>query len=95
MPILPIVPNKKIALSASWFKSVRDRIEENKSLEGNYIILIQTSDGNIINVDYDRLKDNLATDLGGDGLLAEYTLNVCKNGVPATLIVYGPAGQET
>lgn len=94
MPRLSPVPNGKLALKASWFKSVRDRIEEVKPLGGDYIILIQTSDGNIINVDYDKLKDKLEADLGGDGLLAEYTLNVCNNGSPDTLIVYGPTGQE-
>lgn len=26
---------------------------------------------------------------------AEYTLNVCKNGEPSTLKVYGPGGQYT
>jgi hypothetical protein len=93
MPYLPTVPSGKLAVEASWFRSVRDRIEEIKPLEGDYIIIRQTSDGNIVGVNYETLKAQLEKDLGGDGLLSEYTLNVCSNGVPDTIIVYGPQGQ--
>ena len=78
MPILPIVPNGKISLAASWFRSIRDRIEEIKPLAGENITLKQTSDGIII------------SSTGGG---TEYELNVCINGQPGTLIVYGPEGQ--
>jgi hypothetical protein len=90
MPYLNPVPGSKIALQATWFKSVRDRIEEIKPLQGNYIIIQQTSEGEIVSVDFDKLKNALV----GDSFLTEYTLNVCKNGAPGTLIVYGPSGQE-
>lgn len=79
MPILPKVPTGKISLAASWFRSIRDRIEEIKPLAGQNITLEQTSDGIII------------SSTGGGG--TEYELNVCINGQPGTLIVYGPEGQ--
>ena len=47
--------------------------------ENNNIILKQTSDGIIIS---------------STGAGAQYTLNICRNGVSDTLIVYGPSGQE-
>jgi hypothetical protein len=50
MPYLNPVPGSKIALQATWFKSVRDRIEEIKPLEGNNIKIIDTSEGKIISV---------------------------------------------
>jgi len=89
MPRLDPVPSSKVALKASWFKSVRDRIEEIKPLEGDYILIQQTSDGNIVKVDLDKLKKSLGGVNGG----IEYTLNVCSGGQPATLIVYGPPDQ--
>ena len=94
MPYLNPVPGSKIALQATWFKSVRDRIEEIKPLQGNYIIIQQTSEGEIISLEYDKLKEKLRDDLVGDVFATEYTLNVCRNGAPGTLIVYGPSGQE-
>ena len=84
----------KVALGSKWFSSLVDRVEEIKPLEGVYIQVKQTSDGQIIGINYDDLKNQLEKDLGGDGLLAEYTLNVCSGGSPDTLIVYGPSGQS-
>jgi hypothetical protein len=50
MPYLAPVPGSKIALQATWFKSVRDRIEEINPLEGNNIKITETSEGKIISV---------------------------------------------
>lgn len=71
MPYLPPVPQGKIKLGASWFRSVRDRVEEIKPLEGQFIGLRQTPDGIIINAK------------------ATLTLNVCRDGAPATITVVG------
>lgn len=49
MPRLAPVPGGKIALAASWFRSVRDRVEEIKPLDGRFITTRQTQDGIIIN----------------------------------------------
>ena len=78
MPILPPVPFGKISLAASWFRSIRDRIEEVKPVAGENIILKQTSEGIII------------SSTGGG---TEYEINVCIDGAPGTLIVYGPEEQ--
>lgn len=76
MPYLPKVPTGKIAVAASWFSSVRDRIEEVKPVAGDYIVIESTTEGQIINVD-----------------MQSYVLNVCINGAPDTLEVYGPSDQ--
>jgi hypothetical protein len=78
MPILPPVPFGKISLAASWFRSIRDRIEEVKPVAGENITLKQTTEGIII-----------SSTGGGE----KYELNVCIDGLPGTLIVYGPKGQ--
>lgn len=93
MPRLNPVPSGKVALKASWFKSVRDRIEEIKPLQGEYIIIQQTSDGNTISVDIAKVAKELEGNGGGLVDVAEYTLNVCSGGQPATLVVYGPIVQ--
>ena len=80
----------KVALGAKWFSELVNRVEEINPLEGDYIKIQQTSDGQIINLNYDELQN----DLGGDYFVTEYTLNVCNNGAPSTLIVYGPSGQS-
>jgi len=85
----------KVALNSKWFSSLVDRVEEIKPLEGDYIAIKQSSDGSVVGVNYQKLKEQLNDDLGGDYFVTEYTLNICKNGFPDTLIVYGPSGQET
>jgi hypothetical protein len=84
----------KVALDSKWFSNLVDRVEGIKPLEGVYIQVKQTSDGQIIGINYDDLKNQLEKDLGGDYFVTEYTLNVCNNGSPSTLIVYGPSGQS-
>jgi hypothetical protein len=83
----------KIALDSKWFSSLVDRVEEIKPLDGDYIAIKQTSDGSVVGVNYENLKNQLEKDLGGDYFATEYTLNVCSNGAPSTLIVYGPSDQ--
>lgn len=75
MPFLPPVPSGKIKVHSSWFKSVRDRIEEIKPIAGTGILIENTSNGQII-----KMRQT-------------YTLNICKDGQPDTLEVYGPDGQ--
>lgn len=71
MPYLAPVPKGKIKLGASWFSSVRDRIEEVKPLAGDFINLEQTPDGIKIKAP------------------ATLTINICKDGAPATIRVVG------
>lgn len=68
----------KVALDSKWFSNLVDRVEEIKPLAGDNITLKQTNDGIII------------SSTGGG---TEYELNVCIDGAPGTLIVYGPEGQ--
>lgn len=75
MPFLPSVPSGKIKVHSSWFKSVRDRIEEIKPIAGDGITITHTTEGQIINMEQ------------------SYILNICKDGKPDTLEVYGPPDQ--
>jgi hypothetical protein len=68
----------KVALNSKWFSGLVDRVEEIKPLAGDNIALKQTTDGIIIS---------------STGCGTEYELNVCINGEPGTLIVYGPKEQ--
>lgn len=82
MPKLPAVPTGKLALAASWFRSVRDRIEEIVPLAGDGIKVEQSSSGIKISLD------------SGDNGLELYTLDICVNGSPTTIDLYGPKGQD-
>jgi len=73
MPELDPVPPGKIALAASWFRSIRDRIEAIKPLEGTGIQIRETIKGHVVSIE-----------------AKIYTLNVCKNGLPSTIKVFGP-----
>lgn len=84
MPRLPQVPQGKLALAASWFRSIRDRIEEIVPLAGDGIKVEQSSQGIKISIDPDAKQE------GGFQI---YTLNICNNGQPDTLDVYGPEEQ--
>jgi hypothetical protein len=50
MPFLPAVPLGKLALAASWFRSIRDRIEEIKPQSGFGIEIRETINGSIISM---------------------------------------------
>lgn len=84
MPRLPQLQQGKLALAASWFRSIRDRVEEIVPLAGDGIKVEQSMSGITISIDS-------GTDRAGG--LQIYTLNVCKNGQPDTLDVYGPEDQ--
>lgn len=85
MPYLNKIQPGKLAVKASWFASVRDRIEEIVPEAGQCIKITPQTEKTVIGVDIACVKANLG--------LNEITLNVCENGEPATLIVYGPEGQ--
>lgn len=51
MPYLNKLPDGKIALDAAWFRKVRDRIEENAPIPGDYILIDETEDGCAISLD--------------------------------------------
>jgi hypothetical protein len=76
MPYLKKLPTGKLSLAASWFRSVRDRIEEIKPVAGDGIAIQNKTEGQTISVD-----------------LQQYILNICKDGAPDTLKVYGPTDQ--
>lgn len=84
MPKLPQVPQGKLALASSWFRSIRDRIEEIVPLAGDGIKVEQSSQGITISLDS---KSQQARGI------QIYTLNICRNGQPDTLDVYGPEDQ--
>lgn len=62
-------------LALGFFNSLIRRIECTKPLAGNNITIKQEDDGIVINSVF---TPNVVT------------LNVCSNGVPATLVVYAP-----
>jgi len=71
-------------LTKGFFNGLIRRIECTKPLAGSGVSIAEKPDGIEISMS------------GGDGGgLAQYVLNVCSNGVPATLIVYGPPGQNS
>jgi len=74
----------KVALNSKWFSNLVDRVEEIKPLAGDGISLKQTSDGIYINLD---------SGSEGKGGFQIYEINVCINGKPSTLDVYGPEDQ--
>jgi hypothetical protein len=49
MPILDPVPQGKIAIAASWFRRVRNRIEQIKPLSGRFIVVNEGTNGTTIN----------------------------------------------
>lgn len=84
MPKLPQVPQGKLALAASWFRSIRNRIEEIVPKAGDGIKVEQSMEGITISIDS-------KTDRAGG--IQIYSLNICNNGEPGTLDVYGPEDQ--
>ena len=74
----------KVALGSKWFSSLVDRVEEIKPLAGDGIKLEQTTDGITIGLD---------SGSQGKGGMQIYEINVCINGKPSTLDVYGPEDQ--
>jgi hypothetical protein len=75
-PRLQMLPDKDIKLSGEHFRKVVRRIESIVPLAGNGIT-VEPKDGGY------EITANAP-------LLNVVTLNVCSNGQPATLEVYGP-----
>jgi len=66
-------------LALGFFNSVIRRVECTKPIAGSNITIQQAEDGIIVN------------STGGG---TEYTLNICKNGEPGTIKLYGPPNQS-
>jgi len=72
--------NSRLALG--FFNSLISRIECTKPLAGDGLTIIDKPDGVELNVSVDALVSG--------GNLKKITLNVCSNGTPDTITVYGP-----
>lgn len=70
-------------LALGFFNSIIRRIECTKPIAGDGITLTEKEDGIQIAV-------SGGIGGGGGGGLRTITLNVCSNGTPATIEVYGP-----
>ena len=68
-------------LSLGFFNSLINRIETIRPIAGSGVSITEGSEGSKINI-------NL---FGSDGTTNVVTLNVCSNGVPATLLVFSPS----
>jgi len=69
-------------LGKAFFNKVIRRIECTKPIAGANVSLLEVEDGIQISV------SGVVT--GGGGGFRQITLNVCSNGTPATITVYGP-----
>jgi hypothetical protein len=69
MARLAPVPSGKVAIKASWFRSVVERIEEIKPISGRFITINPTSDGYIVNA-----SSIIELDVCRDGVPAKITV---------------------
>lgn len=67
--------NGSCRLALGFFNSLINRIECTKPIAGSGISIVQQADGIVIN--------------GGISNAITYLLNVCSNGTPGTIVVYG------
>jgi hypothetical protein len=74
-------------LGKGFFNKLIRRIECTKPIAGANVTLIDVPDGIQISV------TGVVT--AGGGGLNQITLNVCSNGTPSTIIVYGPGAATT
>lgn len=81
-PRLQMLPDRDMALSGSQFRRIVRRIESIVPLAGDRITVTPKEGG------YEITADVQAPEL------AIITLNVCLNGEPATIQVYGPLDPE-
>jgi hypothetical protein len=72
--------NSRLALG--FFNSLIRRIECTKPIAGTGIALIEKEDG---------IQIAVSGGIGGAGGLRTIDLNVCSNGTPAVIQVYGPS----
>ena len=79
-PRLDMLPDKDMALSGSQFRKIVRRIESIVPLAGEGITVTPKDGG------YEITADAPALEI--------ITLNVCSNGSPATIQVYGPLDPE-
>lgn len=79
------LPEKPIALNANFFREVTRRIET--------IVPVQAKDSEdiIVKAPDDTMSPGLEIKLNAK----KFTLNVCSNGTPSTIIIYGPQDQAT
>ena len=70
-------------LALGFFNSLIRRIECTKPIAGDGVVLTDREDGIQVAVSLGAL--------GGGGGFKTIDLNVCSNGTPATIQVYGPA----
>lgn len=89
MSKLPKLPSGNIKLGADHFRKVRDRIEEIVPLAGQNIKAEQTAEGIIISVTTAGLNAGLTI-----CDLPRLSLNVCKNGIPGYITVFGSENGE-
>jgi len=69
-------------LALGFFNSIIRRIECTKPIAGDGIALIEKEDG---------IQIAVSGGIGGSGGLQTIDLNVCSNGTPAVIQVYGPS----
>jgi hypothetical protein len=70
-------------IGVKFFNKIIRRIECTKPIPGTGVTITENEDGIVINA--------TATSGGSPQNLNQITLNVCSNGTPSTIIVYGPA----
>lgn len=75
-PKLDMFPDKPMAISGNQFRKIVRRIESIVPIAGERIKVEPVDDGHKITAEVPELKI--------------ITLNVCSNGVPDTIDVYGP-----
>ena len=81
-PRLQMLPDKAMALSGSQFRKIVRRIESIVPLAGDRITVTPKDGGYEITADVQAPA------------LEIITLNVCSNGSPSTIKVYGPLDSE-
>ena len=79
------LPEKPLALNANFFREAVRRIET--------IIPVQAKDSEDILVK--KPEDTMSPGLEIRLNAQRFNLNVCSNGTPATIVVFGPNEQET
>lgn len=85
----------KLALHASFFQKAVDRIEGIVPIAGQYVKTKQTESGIEISLDTEKVKDLIKNNSVSSGPVGPGTnpnlieLDVCRNGEPSILLVYG------
>ena len=85
-PRLQMLPDKDLKLSGSHFRKVVRRIESIVPIAGDGIRVEAVDGGHKISVSAVSSSNNSGLNI--------ITLNVCDNGTPSTVQVYGPLDLE-